>query len=161
MSLSHYNSAWMILYIFLVFSCTMFPNTSLVEINFPQNLDRFQAVVCGKFFIVTWMDSIIERSRFSCMVKRAFIRFIFISSQISSFCGCRTDFSEFMVKSDRVKLFPTNYIYNFFGKTPTRKIPTRMIPPGQFQHGKLPPKKILTQDNSHPDNSHPENSHSG
>ena len=96
----------MILYIFLVFNCTMFPNTKKL---FPQNLDRFRAVVCGKFFIVTWMDSIIERNRFSCMVKRAFIRFIFISSQISSFCGCQTDFSEFIVKPHWVKLFLTNF----------------------------------------------------
>ena len=103
----------MILYIFLVFNCAMFPNTNLVEIIFPQSFDRFRAVVYGKFFIVTWMDSIIERIRFSGMVKREFIRFIFIPSQISSFCGCQTDFSEFIVKTHRVKLFPTNYIHNF------------------------------------------------
>ena len=84
----------MILYIFLVYNYAMFPNTSLVEIIFPQSLDRFQAVAYGKFFIVTWMDSIIERIRFSGMVKRAFIRFIFISGQISSFCGCQLTFQN-------------------------------------------------------------------
>ena len=59
----------MILYIFLVFNCAMFPNTNLVEIIFPQSFDRFRAVAYGKFFIVTWMDSITERIRFSGMVK--------------------------------------------------------------------------------------------
>ena len=48
----------------------------------------------GRFFIVAWVDSIIEKIRFSGMVKREFIRFIFIPSQVSSFCGCQTDFSE-------------------------------------------------------------------
>ena len=75
MRLSHVNCAWMILYIFLVFNCAMFPNTNLVEVIFPQSLDRFRAVVCDKVFIATWVDSIIEKIRFSGMVKREFIRF--------------------------------------------------------------------------------------
>ena len=108
MRLSHFNSAWMILYIFLGFNCAMFPNTNLVEIIFPQSLDRFRAVAHGKFFIAARMNSIIERIRFSGMVKREFIRFILISSQISSICGCQTDFSEFIIKPHRVKLFLTN-----------------------------------------------------
>ena len=65
------------MYIFLVFNCAMFPNTNLVEIISLQSLDRFRAIVYCKFFIVTWMDSIIERIRLSGMVKREFIRFIF------------------------------------------------------------------------------------
>ena len=88
----------MILHVFLVFNFVMFPNTNLVEIIFPQSFDRFRAVVYGKFFIVTWMDSIIEKTRFSGMLKREFIRFIFIPSQVSSFCGCQTDLSGFIIK---------------------------------------------------------------
>ena len=49
----------------------MFPNTNLVEIIFPQSLERFRAVVYGKFFIATWMDSIIERIRFSGIYVKA------------------------------------------------------------------------------------------
>ena len=86
----------MILYVFLVFNCAMFLNTNLVEITFPQDLDRFRAVVCGKFFIVTSMDSVIKRIPFSGMVKRESIR----SNQIGSFCGCQTDFEEFIIKPD-------------------------------------------------------------
>ena len=44
------------------------------------------------FFITTWMDSIIEMIRFSGMVNREFTRFIFIPSQISSFCGGLSEF---------------------------------------------------------------------
>ena len=98
----------MILHVFLVFNFVMFPNTNLVEIIFPQSFDRFRAVVCGKFFIVTWIASIINKIRFSGIVKREFIRFIFIPSRISSFCGCQTDFSEFLIKPHWAKLFLTN-----------------------------------------------------
>ena len=108
MRLFYVNSAWMILYIFLVFNCAMFPNTNLVEIIFPQSLDRFRAVIYGKFFIAIWMDSIIERIQFLGMVKPEFIRFIFIPSQISSSCGCQTDFSEFIITLHWVKLFLIN-----------------------------------------------------
>ena len=73
-------------------------NSNLVEIIFPQSLDRFGAVIYCKCFIATWMDFIIERIPFSGMVNREFIRFIFIPSQISSFYGCQTDFSEFIIK---------------------------------------------------------------
>ena len=77
--------------------------------NFPQSLGRFGVVIYGKFFMVNWMDSIIERTWFTGMVKRECIRFIFIPSQISSFCGCQTDFSEFIIiKQYSVKLFLTN-----------------------------------------------------
>ena len=50
------------------------------------------------------MDSIIERTRFSGMVNCEFGRFIFIPSQISSFCSCQTDFSEFRSKPHWVRL---------------------------------------------------------
>ena len=77
--------------------------------NFPQSLGRFGVVIYGKFFMVNWMDSIIERIWFTGMVKRECIRFIFIPSQISSFCRCQTDFSEFIIiKQYSVKLFLTN-----------------------------------------------------
>ena len=50
-------------------------------------------VVYGNFFfMVNWMDSIIERIGSTGMVKRECIRFTFIPSQISSFRGCQTDF---------------------------------------------------------------------
>ena len=77
----------------IAFNCVMFPNTNLVEITLPQSLDRLRAVVYHKIFIVNWMDSITERIRSSGMVKRKCNRFIFIPSQISSICGCQTDFS--------------------------------------------------------------------
>ena len=64
----------MILYRFFVFNFAIFLNTNLVEINLPQSLDRFRAVVYGKLFIVTWIDSIIQRTRFSDMVKLEFVR---------------------------------------------------------------------------------------
>ena len=64
----------MILYRFFVFNFAIFLNTNLVEINLPQSLDRFRAVVYGKLFIVIWIDSIIQRIRFSDMVKLEFVR---------------------------------------------------------------------------------------
>ena len=64
----------MILYRLFVFNFAIFLNTNLVEINLPQSLDRFRAVVYGKLFIVTWIDSIIQRIRFSDMVKLEFVR---------------------------------------------------------------------------------------
>ena len=64
----------MILYRFFVFNFAIFLNTNLVEINLPQSLDRFRAVVYGKLFIVTWIDSIIQRILFSDMVKLEFVR---------------------------------------------------------------------------------------
>ena len=55
----------MILCKFLAFDCAAFPNTNLVEINLPKSLDRLQAVLYDKFFVMKWMDSIIERIRSS------------------------------------------------------------------------------------------------
>ena len=106
MRLSHVNSAWIILCKFFAFNCAIFPNTNLLEIILPQSLDRFGAVVWN-FFMVNWMDSLIERIRSIDMVKRECIGFIFIPSQISSFCGCQTDFL-LILKPHWVKLFLTN-----------------------------------------------------
>ena len=107
MRLSHVNSTSICK--FLALNCAIFTNKNLVEITLPQNSDRFGAVVYGKFFIVNWIDFIIKRIRSTGMVKRECIRFIFISSQISSFCGCQTDFLEFIIiKPHWVKLFLTN-----------------------------------------------------
>ena len=105
MRLSHVNSARIILCKFRAFNCTIFPNTNLVEkIILPQSLHRFGAVVYGKSFMVNWMDSIIERIRSTCMIKRKCIRFIFIPSQISYFCDCHW-----------VKLFLINSASSFEG----------------------------------------------
>ena len=111
MRLSHVNSAWIILCKFLILNSAIFPNTNLVEIILPQSLDRFGAVVYGKFFMVNWMDSVIARILSTGMVKRECIRFIFIPSWISSFSGCQTVFSEFIIIHyiiHWVKLFLTN-----------------------------------------------------
>ena len=64
----------------LTFECAIFANTNSVEIenSLPQSLDRFRALVYGSFFMVNWMDSIIERICFSGMVRRECIRFIYI-----------------------------------------------------------------------------------
>ena len=61
------------------------------------------------------MDSIIERIRFSAIVNCKFIRFNFIPRQISFFCGCQTDFSEFIIKAHRVNCcyFQTGEIRKF------------------------------------------------
>ena len=73
----------MILCKFRAFNCARFLNANLVEkIILPQSLDRFGAVVYGNFFMVNWMDSIIERIWSTGMVKRECIRFIFIPSQV-------------------------------------------------------------------------------
>ena len=39
MCLSHVNSACMILYIFLIFNCAVFPNMNLVKNNFCHRVD--------------------------------------------------------------------------------------------------------------------------
>ena len=74
---SYVTSAWMILCKLLAFICAIFPNTNLVEIILPQSLGRFGAVVYGRFFMVNWMDSIIERIRSTGIVKREYIRSVF------------------------------------------------------------------------------------
>ena len=66
----------MILCKFLAFNCAIFLNTNLVEI-LPQSLSKFGAMVYGKFFMVNWMDTIIERIQSIGMVKRECIRFVF------------------------------------------------------------------------------------
>ena len=58
------------------FNCAIFADTYLVEIALPQSSDRFQALVYGQFFMENWMDSIIERTCFSGMVRHECIRFI-------------------------------------------------------------------------------------
>ena len=89
MRLSHINSACVNLCKLRAFNCAIFPNTNLVvKIFLPQSLNIFGAVVYSNFFMVNWMDSIIERIWSTGMVKRECIRFIFILSQVSSFCGC-------------------------------------------------------------------------
>ena len=95
--LSHVNSAWIILCKFRDFNCAIFPNSNLVEeIILPQSLDRFEAVLYGKFVMMNRVDFVIERIRSTGMVKRECIRFILIPSQIN-FCGCHW-----------IKLFLTN-----------------------------------------------------
>ena len=97
---SHVNSAWRILCKFLAFNCAIFLNTNVVEIILPQSLSRFGAVVYGIIFMVSWMDSIIERIRSTD--GKAWMHQIF---------GCQTDFSEFIIiiKPHWVKLFLTNF----------------------------------------------------
>ena len=64
MRLSQVNCTWMVFYLFLVFNFAIFPNRNLVEMILPQGLDRFWAVVYGKFFynnldgFYNWDDSV-------------------------------------------------------------------------------------------------------
>ena len=61
----------------------------------PQSLDRFEAVVYGKSFMVNWVDSIIEKIRSTGMVKLECMGFIFIPSQISVVKICANFYPSF------------------------------------------------------------------
>ena len=67
------------------------PTRIFKEIILQHSLDRFWVVVPGKFCIVSWLDSIIEKIQSSGMVKRKFIRFI-IPSQITFFEAAKLTF---------------------------------------------------------------------
>ena len=82
MRLSHVNSARIILCKFLAFNCTIFLNTNLVEIILPQSFEQIWSSGIWVFFMLNWMNAIIERIRSRGMVKRE------CSYQI--YCACVT-----------------------------------------------------------------------